>query len=113
MADQAMAEVQEQLEDAAALVAAKKQALEQYTTRVWVAKKELADIMRREADDNSVERAMDLEEDEDPFTFTVKVPLSEKETDRRLIERIVDANKPAHTNYKLLFKKASRKKRDA
>ncbi len=53
---------------------------------------------------------IDLEEDEDPFTFTVKLPLAEEEVDRRLIERIVDANKPAHTNYKLLFKKTSRRK---
>lgn len=52
----------------------------------------------------------DLEKDEDPFTFTVKLPVPEKEVDRRLIERIVDANKPAHTSYKLLFKKVNHRK---
>jgi phage tail-like protein len=54
---------------------------------------------------------LDLEDDEDPFTFTVKLPLDENKVDRRLLERIVDANKPAHTSYQLLFKKkATRKK---
>jgi len=47
---------------------------------------------------------LDLEKDQDPFTFTVKLPVTEKEVDRQLIERIVDANKPAHTSYNLLFK---------
>lgn len=46
-----------------------------------------------------------VEENEDPFTFTVKIPLTLKEVNRELIEQIVDANKPAHTNYKLLFKR--------
>jgi P2-related tail formation protein len=54
---------------------------------------------------------LDLEDDEDPFTFTVRLPFRENEVDRHLLERIVDANKPAHTNYQLLFdKKATRKK---
>lgn len=53
---------------------------------------------------------LDLEEDQDPFTFTVKIPVSEKEVDRQLIEQIVDANKPAHTSYNLLFKTGRRKK---
>ena len=54
---------------------------------------------------------LDREEDDDPFTFTVNVPLSESEVDRDLLERIVDANKPAHTNYQLQFKKKSTRKR--
>lgn len=54
---------------------------------------------------------IDLEADEDPFTFTVKLPFAEDELDRMLIERIVDANKPAHTNYKLLFKQGGRPKK--
>ncbi|UCG24525.1 MAG: phage tail protein I [Chloroflexota bacterium] len=54
---------------------------------------------------------LDLEDDVDPFTFTVKLPLHENDVDRHLLERIVDANKPAHTSYQLLFKKkATRKK---
>ena len=53
---------------------------------------------------------LDLEEKADPFTFTVKVPLTESEVDRRLLERIVDASKPAHTNYELQFKKSTSKK---
>jgi phage tail-like protein len=50
---------------------------------------------------------LDLEEKADPFTFTVRVPMPESEVDRELLERIVDANKPAHTNYQLEFKKRS------
>lgn len=50
---------------------------------------------------------LDLEEDEDPFTFKVKLPVAEKEINRDLIEKIVDASKPAHTNYSLLFKSTS------
>jgi phage tail-like protein len=45
-----------------------------------------------------------VEENDDPFTFTVKIPLLVDEVNRELIEQIIDANKPAHTNYKLLFK---------
>ncbi len=54
---------------------------------------------------------IDLEKDEDPFTFKVKMPVAETEVDRQLIERIVDANKPAHTNYQLLFKKSHQRKK--
>lgn len=53
---------------------------------------------------------IDQGEDEDPFTFTVKIPFTEDEVDRRLIEIIVDSSKPAHTNYSLLFKEASKKR---
>ncbi|MFZ0545333.1 MAG: phage tail protein I [Candidatus Promineifilaceae bacterium] len=54
--------------------------------------------------DKSPEILDGVEENEDPFTFTVKIPLTTKEVNRELIEQIIDANKPAHTNYKLLFK---------
>lgn len=54
---------------------------------------------------------IDLQEKEDPFTFTVKLPVTETDFQRTLIEQIVDTNKPAHTNYNLLFKKASRSKK--
>ncbi len=54
---------------------------------------------------------LDLEKDAEPFTFTVKIPLAESEVDRTLIERIVDSNKPAHTNYNLLFKKGGSSKK--
>lgn len=46
---------------------------------------------------------MDLEPEEDPFMFTVKIPVDEGTNDRTLIEQIIDANKPAHTNYTLHF----------
>lgn len=54
---------------------------------------------------------LDLEEDAEPFTFTVKIPLGENEVNRALIEQIVDANKPAHTNYTLQFKKSRSKRK--
>lgn len=38
-----------------------------------------------------------------PFTFVVKLPLNEKDVDRPLIERLIDTNKPAHTDYTLEF----------
>lgn len=53
---------------------------------------------------------VDLNSDEDPFIFTVKIPLKENDIDRTLIEQIVDSNKPAHTNYKLAFAGRSAKK---
>ena len=46
----------------------------------------------------------DLQKDEDPFTFSVILPIPEKEVDRTLIEAIIDVSKPAHTNYNLQFK---------
>jgi phage tail-like protein len=54
---------------------------------------------------------LDLQEKEDPFTFAVKLPVSEADYQRTLIEQIVDANKPAHTNYELSYKKATRGKK--
>lgn len=41
----------------------------------------------------------------DPFTFAVNISLRETEVDASLVERIVDMNKPAHTAYKLRFKR--------
>lgn len=52
----------------------------------------------------------DVNANEDPFTFMVKIPLKESEVDRMLIEQIIDANKPAHTIYVLSFGGRSTKK---
>jgi phage tail-like protein len=52
----------------------------------------------------------DQDDKADPFTFTVKIPFGEDEVDRELIERMVDASKPAHTSYSLLFKQSGRKR---
>ena len=49
---------------------------------------------------------LDLQEGEDPFTFSVRLPILEKDVDRTLIEAIIDTSKPAHTNYNLQFKEA-------
>ncbi|MCA9934702.1 MAG: phage tail protein I [Ardenticatenaceae bacterium] len=37
------------------------------------------------------------------FMFTVRFPLREQQVNRTAIERIINANKPAHTNYTLIF----------
>jgi phage tail-like protein len=39
----------------------------------------------------------------EPFTFTVRFPLREQQVNRAALERIINANKPAHTNYSLIF----------
>jgi phage tail-like protein len=54
---------------------------------------------------------IDLASDLDPFVFRVRLPINEGEGDRVLIERLIDANKPAHTDYKLEF--IGRKKESA
>ncbi len=45
----------------------------------------------------------DQEQSLEPFTFTVRFPLREQQVNRAAIERIINANKPAHTNYSLIF----------
>lgn len=45
----------------------------------------------------------DLEDEQDPFTFTVRLPLRERDVNRELIEKMIDAYKPAHTSYRLVF----------
>lgn len=45
---------------------------------------------------------LDLDE-QAPFTFTVRLPLRERDVNRELIERIIEEDKPAHTSYKLEF----------
>lgn len=38
------------------------------------------------------------------YTFSVHIPLREREVNRAMIEHIIDVNKPAHTTYTLIFK---------
>lgn len=45
---------------------------------------------------------IDLDEQE-PFTFTVRLPLRERDVNRELIEQIIGEDKPAHTTYRLEF----------
>jgi len=47
---------------------------------------------------------IDQGEKQDPFTFSVKLPISKKETNPELIEALINANKPAHTTYEIHFK---------
>jgi len=39
----------------------------------------------------------------DPFTFTVRIPLTERQVNQSMIEQIIDSSKPAHTSYTLTF----------
>ena len=48
---------------------------------------------------------VDLGKDQEPFTFTVKLPVRKRDANQELIEAIVDANKPAHTTYTLEFRR--------
>ncbi len=45
----------------------------------------------------------DQEQSLEPFTFMVRFPLREQQVNRAAIERIINANKPAHTTYSLIF----------
>jgi phage tail-like protein len=47
---------------------------------------------------------MDCGEDQEPFMFTVHLPVSPNEVKNELIEAIIDACKPAHTTYNLAYK---------
>ena len=41
----------------------------------------------------------DSDEKCEPFTFSVKIPTLGKKIDKKIIEELIDANKPAHTSY--------------
>ena len=43
----------------------------------------------------------DSDEKVEPYTFSIKIPKSEKSLDLEIIEELIDAHKPAHTSYKL------------
>jgi phage tail-like protein len=47
----------------------------------------------------------DQDENLDPFTFSIRLPVTQKESNPELIEAIIDANKPAHTTYELHYKR--------
>jgi phage tail-like protein len=46
---------------------------------------------------------VDQGQDQEPFTFRVRLPVEAGALDRQSLERIVDANKPAHTTYTIVF----------
>jgi phage tail-like protein len=47
----------------------------------------------------------DSSDDLDPFTFTVTLPIAKSKTNPTLVARLINAHKPAHTAYRLNFKK--------
>lgn len=64
---------------------------------VWALRRILEIYSGVEPDINDQGRSLE------PFTFTVRFPLREQQINRAAIERIINANKPAHTNYSLIF----------
>ncbi|MGB1252711.1 MAG: FHA domain-containing protein [Candidatus Promineifilaceae bacterium] len=49
---------------------------------------------------------IDLDDSDNPLFFTVRLPVTEDEYRPELVQALVDAYKPAHTNYRLLFKRS-------
>jgi phage tail-like protein len=47
----------------------------------------------------------DQAESLEPFTFAVNIPLRQNEVNQALLEQIIEMNKPAHTTYKLRFRR--------
>lgn len=45
----------------------------------------------------------DLSENLDPFTFKVHIPRAKSDLSPELIEALIDANKPAHTAYEVIY----------
>ena len=48
---------------------------------------------------------IDLDDDDNPFSFTVRLPVTRAEIDPEIIEQIIEQSKPAHTTYKLFYKR--------
>lgn len=46
---------------------------------------------------------VEFADEEDPFSFTVRLPFARRELNVTLLEQIIDAHKPAHTMYSLHF----------
>jgi phage tail-like protein len=53
---------------------------------------------------------IDTAEGQEPYTFIVKLPLTAAQVNRTLLEQIIDASKPAHTNYSLELKNNGRRR---
>ena len=45
----------------------------------------------------------DLDENLEPFTFKVHIPIRQSETHPKLVEALIDAHKPAHTTYQVSY----------
>lgn len=47
---------------------------------------------------------VEFQDPRDPYTFAIKLPVRLGKISRELLEQMIDASKPAHTNYSLEFK---------
>jgi phage tail-like protein len=47
---------------------------------------------------------IEFSDPKDPFTFTIKLPLRERDVNRQLLEQLIDSNKPGHASYVLEFR---------
>jgi len=52
----------------------------------------------------SLPEIVEFSDPKDPFTFTIKLPLRERDVNRQLLENLIDHNKPAHSSYVLEFR---------
>ena len=52
----------------------------------------------------SLPEIVEFADPKDPFTFTIKLPLRERDVNRQLLENLIDQNKPAHSSYILEFR---------
>lgn len=47
---------------------------------------------------------IEFSDPKDPFTFTIRLPLRERDVNRQLLEQLIDSNKPGHASYVLEFR---------
>ncbi len=52
----------------------------------------------------SLPEIVEFSDPKDPFTFTLKLSLRERDVNRQLLEALIDHNKPAHSSYVLEFR---------
>jgi len=47
---------------------------------------------------------IEFSDPQDPFTFTIRLPIRERDVNRQLLEALIDSNKPSQTSYVLEFR---------
>jgi len=52
----------------------------------------------------SAPEIVEFSDPQDPFTFTIKLPIRERDVNRQLLEQLIDSSKPSQTSYELEFR---------
>lgn len=47
---------------------------------------------------------VEFSDPKDPFTFTIRLPIRERDVNRQLLEQLIDTSKPSQTSYELEFR---------